>query len=825
MIFNKLFIPRSIGQRFALAIGAGAAVILIVLSLAIYLNARELLLEQTSRLALREAHDEIGNWDDLMDRIAMLPMAIGTTQTAPGNSAGVTIPWLAHLLEQCPIKAVYGLYMILDNQDWKTTGTFLFVDRKSWPQAQRLSYDFHDPMHDWYSGAKSRKGTYVTQPFFAEGGSEIEMISITQAVYDAPGKFLGVAGADISLEEMRKSVREMHMRDFGTDLFGQEELLEAIKLRKSSYMISPTGAVMIGPKEYKPGRAPSPGEKNPDLVLGGLWKNGLIISSDHLATILAKESGSIHLTEGNERIVCWAQSRTTGWKILLVIPYKLIVGPARHLAITSMLIGGLGLIVLIVIVFVIGRRVSAPIRELQRVAAHFEQGVFKEHAGILQRIAKRADELGKFAMSFLAMVKEIRLREERLHEWNLNLENTVKARTSDLADAMKAVEKTNAAMAAELAQAAAYARAVLPDKLRGRVTTDWVFETSSQLGGDSFGYHWLDDDHLAIYLLDVCGHGVGAALLSVSVVNLLRTTSLTGTDFLDPAAVLASLNETFPMERHGEMYFTAWYGVYTSRTRELCFACGGHPPAVLVTKEGAATCLSAKGVIVGAFPQAAYQNEKVFVPDWARLYLFSDGVYEIEQPGRPMMSYDDFVEILKNLPPDSELASLVAELKQRQGGDCFVDDISLIEFRFLPPTPTVRESLVLNNNMDEWGELLEFTREFTSRHGLPHEELVILDVILEEVVTNILKYGGMPPDARACSIELMLNGAFLEIKISDSGTPFNPLLLPEVDTDKRIEERPIGGLGIHILKKLTISQHYEYHDGRNVLTLVKQLKS
>jgi anti-sigma regulatory factor (Ser/Thr protein kinase) len=127
--------------------------------------------------------------------------------------------------------------------------------------------------------------------------------------------------------------------------------------------------------------------------------------------------------------------------------------------------------------------------------------------------------------------------------------------------------------------------------------------------------------------------------------------------------------------------------------------------------------------------------------------------------------------------------------------------------------------------MDEWGELLEFTQEFTSRHGLSHEDHVTLDVILEEVVTNILKYGGMPPDAQACSIELLLKDAFLEIKISDNGTPFNPLLLPKVDTDKGIEDRPIGGLGIHFVKNLTLSQHYEYKDGKNFLTLVKELKS
>jgi len=92
-------------------------------------------------------------------------------------------------------------------------------------------------------------------------------------------------------------------------------------------------------------------------------------------------------------------------------------------------------------------------------------------------------------------------------------------------------------------------------------------------------------------------------------------------------------------------------------------------------------------------------------------------------------------------------------------------------------------------------------------------------------VTNILKYAGLSSDAEACTIELILDGSLLKFIISDRGTPFNPLLLPEVDTDKAIEDRPIGGLGIHFVKKLTISQDYEYLDGLNVLTLVKELLS
>ena len=112
-------------------------------------------------------------------------------------------------------------------------------------------------------------------------------------------------------------------------------------------------------------------------------------------------------------------------------------------------------------------------------------------------------------------------------------------------------------------QAAHYVQSLLPDKLKkGDVITDWRFIPSAELGGDSFGYHWLDDDHFAFYLLDVSGHGVGSALLSVSAMNALRSQALPQTDFRVPGQVLAALNNAFQMEQQNGLFFTIWYGVY-----------------------------------------------------------------------------------------------------------------------------------------------------------------------------------------------------------------------------------------------------------------------
>ena len=529
--------PRSIGQRFALTIGAGAGVILIVLAVANYFSGRELLLRQTSQEALRAVNDEINTMDDLVERMAMYPEVIAASELAETNNEGVKVPWLSSLLKHSPMPAIYGLYIDRERRDWRDPDSNPWVDRKSWPYAAHLKYDFHDESQDWYRGAKESKGLHVTQPYFDAGGSDIDMVSITKPVYSSHGTFLGVAGVDVALDEMRKIVRKIHIRNYESDLaigveegkvtsFSKDPALGPKDLRETAYLVSQSGAIIVSPESTKDAPAPKAGYQDPAKALEDLLSNGLVTSVPGIQKILASDSGWQHLKDGSNKVIYWAKGRTTGWKLVLEVPYQLIVAPAAKLAQESAIIGGCGLVLLIGVVIFTARRVSQPITELQTVATSFEKGSYEGGKGILERIGKRSDELGRFAKSFSTMVSEIRLREERLSEWNANLEQTVKERTADLASAITKVEKINAAMQAELAEAATYSRAVLPEKFTSPISTDWVFISSSQLGGDSFGYHWLDDDTLSLYLLDVCGHGVGAALLSISVVNVLRISSL-----------------------------------------------------------------------------------------------------------------------------------------------------------------------------------------------------------------------------------------------------------------------------------------------------------
>ena len=253
-------------------------------------------------------------------------------------------------------------------------------------------------------------------------------------------------------------------------------------------------------------------------------------------------------------------------------------------------------------------------------------------------------------------------------------------------EAFTALKTSEQKLADDLATAAEYVRSLLPppQELTG-LQADWRFIPSADLGGDAFGYHALDDEHTAIYLLDVCGHGVGAALLSVSALNSLRSGSLAQTDFHDPGSVLEALNRAYPMEKQNDMFFTIWYGVFNATTRELRWAGGGHPAAVLIG-EGLEQpkMLDSDGPLIGVVADLDYGSEAVTVPPGGKLFIYSDGAFEISRPDGSMWKFAEFLNFLvEPVPsPHNRMDRLIAEIRAISCRDDMSDDFSMIELAF-----------------------------------------------------------------------------------------------------------------------------------------------
>ena len=252
---------------------------------------------------------------------------------------------------------------------------------------------------------------------------------------------------------------------------------------------------------------------------------------------------------------------------------------------------------------------------------------------------------------------------------------------------LQLIEETKRRLDKELAEATHYVQSILPPPVDAPLRIDWKYQPSTELGGDTFGYHWIDPDHLAVYLLDVCGHGVGASLLSVTAINVIRSSSLPQTDFRDPGAVLTALNQAFPMERQNNMYFTIWYGVYCVSSRTLRYASGGHPPALLLTPGAAGLAgserLRSPGLIIGATDDLVYAAQSCPVPPGASLLVLCDGCYEILDRDGNVMEFDEFETYMRSCGPQpGGLEQLQAWVRERHGAGPLDDDFSIVRIQF-----------------------------------------------------------------------------------------------------------------------------------------------
>jgi serine phosphatase RsbU (regulator of sigma subunit) len=238
----------------------------------------------------------------------------------------------------------------------------------------------------------------------------------------------------------------------------------------------------------------------------------------------------------------------------------------------------------------------------------------------------------------------------------------------------------------DIRRASDYVLSLLPAPIAsGPVCADWCFVPSAQLGGDAFGYYWLDPGTFVFYLVDVSGHGAGSAMHSVSVLNVLRQRALPSVDFANPSEVLASLNSRFTTSDHNGLYFTMWYGVYRTESRVLTYGTAGHGPAILVPSDKHETQpIGMSALMIGMLPNQTYESQHMAVPPGSTLFVFSDGVYEIETKNDERWELENFLPLLMEpaVPGTTEPDRVYRAVTQAAKSGPLDDDFSLIALTF-----------------------------------------------------------------------------------------------------------------------------------------------
>jgi len=253
----------------------------------------------------------------------------------------------------------------------------------------------------------------------------------------------------------------------------------------------------------------------------------------------------------------------------------------------------------------------------------------------------------------------------------------------ELKSSMLLLEKKQAETEADLQTAATFVQSLLPPQgspVHG-IALAWEYQPSLTLGGDLFGVMAIDEDHLGLYILDASGHGVAAALRSASLMTFLRGENilqLLGS--YDPEKVLFEANRRFPLSADGD-YFTLWVGQLHLPTGSLTYASAGHPGALLSSAQSPSRWLTRSSFPLGFDPSARFTNDRLGLKSADRLFLFSDGIYEVPSPSGELWGRDRFQGVIdaeKQTSLSATIAACFSKARGWQQAHHFPDDAAVV---------------------------------------------------------------------------------------------------------------------------------------------------
>lgn len=238
----------------------------------------------------------------------------------------------------------------------------------------------------------------------------------------------------------------------------------------------------------------------------------------------------------------------------------------------------------------------------------------------------------------------------------------------------------------DLRTASRYVQMLLPRPIvDGPFLADWHFLPCARVGGDAFNYGPIGNGLWGGFICDVTGHGAGAALHAVTILNVLRRAAIPGGDLSDPGIVVKSLNDMFQADVNEVPLFSIWGFTYDPASRALRYCSGGHHPAMLVTGEGGPPeDLNTRNPLVGMIPGREFISDVRHLPPSSTLYLFSDGAFEIETAEGKQLTLQDFKSLLGGPPrqPAGEPLRIYKQVRSWAKPGPLPDDLSVVTLHF-----------------------------------------------------------------------------------------------------------------------------------------------
>ena len=344
---------------------------------------------------------------------------------------------------------------------------------------------------------------------------------------------------------------------------------------------------------------------------------------------------------------------------------------------------------------------------------------------------------------------------------------------------------------------------------------------AKEVGGDLYDFY-IRDEKLYFCIGDVSGKGVPASLVMAVTRSLFRTVSA---HEKSPGRIVTEMNESMSDMNESSMFVTFFCGVLDLKTGHLRYCNAGHNAPVLLGK-GKALLPVIPNIPLGIMKGMVYKEQETDLGYDDAIFLYTDGLTEAENLNHELFGEQRMLAALSGLKGSrAHLEAITGAVNAFVGEAAQSDDLTMLIIHYLnkeQPSESERH-LLIHNDIQQIPQLAEFVEAIAEEKHLDHSLTLSLNLALEEAVSNIIMYAYPDGADGLVDIEAILRDNSLSFVISDSGVPFNPTEVPAVDTSLAAEERPVGGLGIYLVRSIMDSVHYERTDGKNILSMIKNL--
>lgn len=429
-----------------------------------------------------------------------------------------------------------------------------------------------------------------------------------------------------------------------------------------------------------------------------------------------------------------------------------------------------------------------------------------EYKGDLSSLGSRGDEIAELSTAFQHMHHELELSVDRLVESTVARER--------MQSELNIGHDIQMSMLPLIFPA-------FPEHEEFSVYADLT--PARQVGGDFYDFFFIDDDSFCLCIGDVAGKGVPSALFMAVAKTLIKSRAM---DDKSTASVIAHVNEELSVENKSFMFATIFLAILNVRTGKLLYTNAGHNPPYIIDVSGEIHRMNERhGLAVGIASDAQYSEQTATLKAGDKLFLFTDGVTEAMTPQGDFYGEPRLVNLLEEHAKNSVetiVKSVTTSVNQFEMGSGQSDDITLVALDFRGGDTRAFE-ITLDNRVEVFEEFSAQLEGFLQQQGSAFKVIQQLQVVFEDLLSNIIHYAYNDNDAHSIHIAMRIERDELKAVVIDDGIAFNLLEVDAPDITLALEKRNEGGLGIHLARNLVDTMRYDRIDNKNQISFTKKI--